>query len=196
MTPLGWANAGIAPYLALPAGPACLICSATRLTPRARLQHQTQIASEDVAFLPLSPNSTATVEACLTWAEEHADDLITWLDTVRGLAQFTMAFTVPTAVPSAGTWLRNRAALHHNRAASLDILKARADALLAPLSAQRWHLRDSRNGPALDALAPRLQHPAKALPAMEDAGAALKGWSLNIVGPLPAYGFAPESALA
>ncbi|MEM9342699.1 MAG: hypothetical protein AAGA87_06610 [Pseudomonadota bacterium] len=191
MTPLGWADPGASPH---PAGPACLICADTTLSPRERMRQQAQFARADFAFLPLVPTSAATVEQCRSWAEDQASTLTNWLSKMRGLAQFTLAFTAPAAAPSPDGWLRARAAQHQHRTDNLTAVQNAADALLAPLNAHDWRLRDTRGGPMMDALAPADQAPGHAISALRRAGVALTGWSLNLVGPLPAYGFAPESA--
>ena len=193
MTPLGWADKGASAHSA---GPACLMCAPdTALSPRERMRQQAQLSRADVAFLPLVPTSTATVGECRTWAEEHASTLTAWLDDMRGLAQFTLAFTAPDPPPSSeDTWLRARAALHQYHAESVARLQDVADTLLAPLNARDWRLRDTRGGLMMDALAPADQAPGPAMPALRRSGRVLKGWSLQLVGPLPPYGFAPEGA--
>lgn len=203
MTPLGWSKKTTKPegLIAVESGSTALICApADRLSTRDRMLHQADLVRSGLPLLPLAPRNPATVEACLAWAAASGDTLRSWLDRIEGLAQITLAFDAPppdTVVDlGPGGWLRERAALLRQRESAAKRLMAGANALLAPLTARDWRTRSTPAGPVLDALVPAdAGAVAAAMPALQRVGArSLPGWTLTLVGPLPAYAFCPQDA--
>jgi len=183
MTPLGWASRT--------KDKVSLLCADGSLDAKARLECQSRLVRDGVTLFPLSPNSTATLDDCRSWTEENRQTICTWLDDKRGLAQYTLAFNAPVPPSVTTSWLRARAALNQAREASLAMIRDTAETFVAPLGAREWRLRSGRFGPVLEALAPHTVVPPQY--AFTAAGNSLRGWSLSLVGPLPAYGFTPES---
>ena len=199
MTPLGWCgpSAKLRGYHVRAGDAVGLVCSPKAgLSAREKLAAQCALLGKGFAFVPLSPSSQASVEACLAWGEDRHEELAGLFERIQGRAQFTLSFERPRAASPEGTWLRQRAENYQRAEAALARARAMADDLADMLGAVDWRLQSQRPGPVLDVLlSADAGVQGAALARLRQLGEQkFKGWAATLIGPLPAYAFAPEEA--